>query len=86
MRIKPTIVAYALSVQCSENATIMAYAGLRVNYVCRQLNVFTASSNVLNAQMFGLCVSSVGLQHRHVNHIRLDNSLVFPAMNHIKSG
>ena len=31
MRIKATIVAYAFSVQCFENATIVAYAGLRVN-------------------------------------------------------
>ena len=30
MRIKATIVAYAFSVQCFENATIVAYAGLRV--------------------------------------------------------
>ena len=30
MRIKATIVAYALSVQCFENATIVAYAGLRL--------------------------------------------------------
>ena len=33
MHIKATIVAYAFSVQCFENATIVAYAGLRVNYV-----------------------------------------------------
>ena len=31
MRIKATVVAYAFSVQCFENATIVAYAGLRVN-------------------------------------------------------
>ena len=31
MHIKATIVAYAFSVQCFENATIVAYAGLRVN-------------------------------------------------------
>ena len=31
MRIKATIVAYAFSVQYFENATIVAYAGLRVN-------------------------------------------------------
>ena len=30
MRIKATIVAYAFSVQYFENATIVAYAGLRV--------------------------------------------------------
>ena len=30
MRIKATIVAYAFLVQCFENATIVAYAGLRV--------------------------------------------------------
>ena len=30
MRIKTTIVAYAFSVQCFVNATIVAYAGLRV--------------------------------------------------------
>ena len=32
MRIKVTIVAHAFSVQCFENATIVAYAGLRVKY------------------------------------------------------
>ena len=31
MRIKATIVAYAFSVQYFENATVVAYAGLRVN-------------------------------------------------------
>ena len=30
MHIKATIVAYAFSVQCFENATIVAYAGLTV--------------------------------------------------------
>ena len=30
MRIKATIVAYAFLVQCFENATIVAYVGLRV--------------------------------------------------------
>ena len=30
MRIKATIVAYVFSVQCFENTTIGAYAGLRV--------------------------------------------------------
>ena len=30
MHIKATIVAYAFSVQCFENTTIVAYAGLRV--------------------------------------------------------
>ena len=54
----------------------------------RILNVFTTSPNVLDVQMFGLCVvSSVGLQHRHVDRIRLYNfSLVFPVMNHEKPG
>ena len=33
MRIKATKVAYAFSVQCFENATIVAYAGLRVKCV-----------------------------------------------------
>ena len=32
MHIKATIVAYAFSVQCFENATIVAYAGLRVKH------------------------------------------------------
>ena len=32
MRIKTTIVAYAFSVQYFENATIVAYAGLRVKH------------------------------------------------------
>ena len=31
MRIKATIVAYAFLVQCFENTTIVAYAGLWVN-------------------------------------------------------
>ena len=31
MHIKATIVAYAFSVQCLEDATVVAYAGLRVN-------------------------------------------------------
>ena len=31
MHIKHTIMAYAFLVQCFENATIVAYAGLRVN-------------------------------------------------------
>ena len=30
MRIKATIVAYAFSAQCFENATIVAYADLRI--------------------------------------------------------
>ena len=33
MRTKATIVAYAFSVQRFENATIVAYAGLRVKYI-----------------------------------------------------
>ena len=33
MRIKATIEAYAFSVQCFENATIVAYAGLRVKHL-----------------------------------------------------
>ena len=39
MRIKATIVAYAFSVQCFKNATIVAYVGLRVKgllLVCTQ--------------------------------------------------
>ena len=32
MRIKANIVAYAFSAQCFENAIIMAYAGLRINW------------------------------------------------------
>ena len=35
MRIKATIVAYAFSVQCFKNATIEAYAGIRVKEVYR---------------------------------------------------
>ena len=31
MRIKANIVAYAFSVQCFENAIIVAYVGLRIN-------------------------------------------------------
>ena len=37
MHIKATIVAYTFSVQCFENATIMAYAGLRVKHNLREL-------------------------------------------------
>ena len=37
MRIKATIVAYAFSVQCFENATIVAYAGLRVKLIICQI-------------------------------------------------
>ena len=33
MRIKATIVAYSFLVQCFENATIMAYVGLRVKII-----------------------------------------------------
>ena len=33
MRIKATIVAYAFLVKCFENVTVVAYAGLRVNYI-----------------------------------------------------
>ena len=36
MRIKATIVAYAFSVQCFENATLVAYAGLRVKGISLQ--------------------------------------------------
>ena len=47
--------------------------------------------NVLDVQMFDLCVSSVGLRLRHVDHISLDQatshwSFLHPAMRHIKSG
>ena len=31
MRIKATIVAYAFSVRCFENTTLVAYVGLRVD-------------------------------------------------------
>ena len=37
MRIKATIVAYAFLVQCFENATIVAYVGLRVKQVVQLL-------------------------------------------------
>ena len=43
MHIKATIVAYAFSVQCFENATIVAYAGLMVKsraYLRLQINSF----------------------------------------------
>ena len=33
MHIKATIVTYAFLVQCFENATIVAYAGLRVQWL-----------------------------------------------------
>ena len=34
MHIKATIVAYVFSVQYFENATIVAYTGLRINLKC----------------------------------------------------
>ena len=37
MRIKATIVAYVFSVQYFENATIVAYAGLRVESISQNL-------------------------------------------------
>ena len=37
MHIKSTMVAYGFSVQCYENATIVAYAGLRV----KETNIHT---------------------------------------------
>ena len=43
MRIKATIVAYAFSVQCFENATIVAYAGLRVKVLIINLHVIESS-------------------------------------------
>ena len=46
MRIKTTIVAYAFSVQHFENATIVAYAGLRVkcsNYIVKYIFGFIGS-------------------------------------------
>ena len=39
MHIKATIVAYAFSVQYFENATIVAYAGLRVNCTLKIANI-----------------------------------------------
>ena len=36
MCIKATIVGYAFLVQCFENATIVAYAGLRVNIATKK--------------------------------------------------
>ena len=38
MYIKATTVAYAFSVQCFENTTIVAYAGLRVNCALEKLS------------------------------------------------
>ena len=38
MSIKATIVAYAFSVQCFENATIVAYVGFRVKFKIFVLN------------------------------------------------
>ena len=35
MHIKATIVAYVFSVQCFENATIVAYVGLRVKKILK---------------------------------------------------
>ena len=37
MHIKATIVAYAFSVQCFENATIVAYVGLMVKQIVQLL-------------------------------------------------
>ena len=53
MHIKATIVAYAFSVQCYENATIVAYAGLRVKETCILLE------SLFNAKLNGLCPNSV---------------------------
>ena len=43
MRIKATIVAYAFSVHCFENATIVAYAGLRVKSIAINISNLTDS-------------------------------------------
>ena len=55
MRIKATIVAYVFSVQCFENATIVAYAGLRVKevltkYTSLKFNILL--THLLNRQCF----------------------------------
>ena len=47
MHIKATIVAYAFSVQCFENATIVAYAGLRV-----KLNIRLKSYLILQCPLY----------------------------------
>ena len=47
MRIKATIVAYAFSVQCFENDTIVAYAGLRVN-LCKPSHILLARDIAIN--------------------------------------
>ena len=51
MRIKTTIVAYAFSVQCFENATIVAYVGLRVKYIT-MIYLFTAMHTYISAVKF----------------------------------
>ena len=51
MRIKATIVAYAFSVQCFENATIVAYAGLRVKH--------TTSYTEVNNSHFALLLANL---------------------------
>ena len=54
MRIKATIVAYAFSVQCFENATIVAYAGLRVK-LCNANSFFYLSYEQLGHVLMEKC-------------------------------
>ena len=61
MCIKATIVAYAFLVQCFENATIVAYAGIRVNYACYQAfinnNLFTQRNSCIGRLQVEKCAS-----------------------------
>ena len=56
MRIKATIVAYAFSVQCFENATIVAYAGLRANHI-----------GSISKHITPLIINSLRVTHRHTD-------------------
>ena len=46
MRFKATIVAYAFSAQCFENATIVAFAGLRVKEARNKLGCLTTKLRI----------------------------------------
>ena len=61
MHIKVTIVAYVFSVQCFENATIVAYAGLRVN------SLKLSGTNKPWPKVSGFSVISSPQQHKPQN-------------------
>ena len=53
MRIKATIVGFVFSVQCFENATIVAYAGLRINVSRWQGTMLIV--HILTTKLLGSC-------------------------------